>query len=187
MIFFLQDTVDIVGLFYGNELKIFLFLNTLFLFSTKNPYHRIFDPTSDFSKETHPNSDTKLADNAKSRRRASYIYCVTKNTTPSTKTSTLTVTLLNTVESIKRIVTATKSQYCSYKRSVTPFWFQLLKIVSSFIGTHTGSFLSSAYVNIQITVVPLITSYTNLSSRLPNLIHIPLQTLIQFTRTLLIF
>ena len=81
MLFFLQDTVDIVGRFYGNERKIFIFLDTLFLFLTKNPYHRIFDPISDFSKETHPNSDTKLADNAKSRRRASYAYMyrVTKN------------------------------------------------------------------------------------------------------------
>ena len=110
MLFFLQGTVDIVGRFYGNERKIFLFLDTSLHFLTKNPYRRIFDPISDFSKETYPNSDTKLADNAKSRRRASYIYRVTKNTTPSTKTSTLTVTLLNTVESIKRIVTATKSQ-----------------------------------------------------------------------------
>ena len=37
MLFFPQNTGDIVGRFYGNELKIFLFWIHRFLFSTKNP------------------------------------------------------------------------------------------------------------------------------------------------------
>ena len=56
--------------------------------------------------------DTKLADNAKSRRRASYMYRVTiysitwKTQRAIKKTSTLTVTLLNKFGRIRRIVTA---------------------------------------------------------------------------------
>ena len=49
------------------------------------------------------------ADNAKFRRRVPYMYRVTiymKNTTHNTKTSTLTVTLLNKIERTRRIVTA---------------------------------------------------------------------------------
>ena len=37
MLFFLRNTVDIVGRFYGNELKIILFWIHRFLFLTKNP------------------------------------------------------------------------------------------------------------------------------------------------------
>ena len=81
------------------------------------------------------------------------------------------------------------SYHSSYKRSVTPFWFQLLTIVSSFIGTHLHEHrqpLVFPIVNIQITFVTLITSYTNLST-LKLDTHSFLQTLIHFTRTLLIF
>ena len=66
------------------------------------------------SPHWHQNTlNTKLADNAKSRRRASYMYHARhnihnymKNTTRNTKTSTLTVTLLNKIEIIRKIVTA---------------------------------------------------------------------------------
>ena len=81
------------------------------------------------------------------------------------------------------------SYHSSYKRSVTPFWFQLLTIVSSFIGTHLHEHkqpLVFPIVNIQITFVTLITSYTNLST-LKLDTHSSLQTLIHFTRLLLIF
>ena len=81
------------------------------------------------------------------------------------------------------------SYHSSYKRTVAPFWFQLLTIVSSFIGTHLYEhmqLLVSRIVNIPITSVTLITSYTNLST-LKLDTHFSLQTLIHFTRTLLIF
>ena len=57
----------------------------------------LYPPASSLTSKPH--SNTKLADNAKSRRTASYMYRVTiytirwKNTTRSTKTSTVTVTL----------------------------------------------------------------------------------------------
>ena len=41
-LFFLQDAIDIVGHFYGNEWKIILFLATSFLFLTKNPNYPDF-------------------------------------------------------------------------------------------------------------------------------------------------
>ena len=66
---------------------------------------------------------------------------------------------------------------------------QLLTIVSSFIGTHLHEHrqpLVFPIVNIQITFVTLVTSYTNLST-LKLDTHSSLQTLIHFTRTLLIF
>ena len=66
------------------------------------------------------------------------------------------------------------SCHSGYKRSVTPFWFQLLTIVSSFIGTH--------YEHRQLLVFALWISKSLLSHwspaiqifRLSNLIHIPL-------------
>ena len=54
-----------------------------------------------------------------------------KNTKRNTKTSTLTVTLLDKIERIRRIVTAIT---IVFQRSLSPFWFQLLTIFSSFIG-----------------------------------------------------
>ena len=81
------------------------------------------------------------------------------------------------------------SHHSSYKRSVTPFWFHLLTTVSSFSRIHLyehRQLLVFRIVNIQITFVTLITSYTNLST-LKLDTHSSHQTLIHFTRTLLIF
>ena len=57
-------------------------------------------------------------------------YCVTIYTWKIQRASTLTVTLLNKIDGIRRIVTAISSS----QRSLSPFWFQLLTIFSSFIG-----------------------------------------------------
>ena len=87
-------------------------------------------------------SSTKLADNAKSRRRASYMYRVTTYRSKNT----------------------TRKNCCSYhsssKRSLSPFWFQLLTIVSSFIGTDFCHRELAVFRNakIKITIVTLITS-----------------------------
>ena len=102
----------------------------------------------------------KLADNAKSRHRAWYMYhftiwvydicrlqtAVCKCHTPSQytqlhekhnaqyKNKYITVTLLNKIERIRRIFTAISCYHSSSQRSLSPFWLQLLTIFSSFIG-----------------------------------------------------
>ena len=83
-----------------------------------------------------------------------------KNTTRNTKKSSLTVTLLNKIEIIK------SSYHSSSKRSLSPSWFQLLTIVSSFIGTEFYHRQLAVFRNakIKITIVTLITSYTNLAT-----------------------
>ena len=62
-----------------------------------------------------------------------------KNTTRHTKTSTLTVNLLNIIESIRRIGTA------SYKRSVTPFWFQFREETITHIVTECKKLAQKEY------------------------------------------
>ena len=74
---------------------------------------------------------------------------------------------------------------CSSKRSLSPFQFQLLTIISSFIGTDfmTGNSLCS---KIKLSIITLITRYINLAT-LKLVKHSSVQTLIHFTRTLLLF
>ena len=64
-----------------------------------------------------------------------------KITTLDTKTSTLTVTLLKQNWKNKKNC---YRYHSSSQRSLSPFWFQLLTIFSSFIGTDTGNSLCSA-------------------------------------------
>ena len=53
VLFFLRDTVDIVGRFYGNEWKVIPFWIHRFFSQWKVLMIRIFDLILDFSKETH--------------------------------------------------------------------------------------------------------------------------------------
>ena len=78
--------------------------------------------------------------------------------------------------------------HSSSQRSLSPFWFQLLTIFSSFIGRdfYHRQLLVFRIVKIKITFVTLITSYTNLAT-LKLDTHSSVQTLIDFTRTLLTF
>ena len=78
--------------------------------------------------------------------------------------------------------------HSSSQRSLSPFWFQLLTIFSSFIGRdfYHRQLLVFRIVKIKITIVTLITSYTNLAT-LKLDTHSSVQTLIDFTRTLLTF
>ena len=78
--------------------------------------------------------------------------------------------------------------HSSPQRSLSPFWFQLLTIFSSFIW---GDFchrqlLVFRIVKIKITIVSPITSYTNLAT-LKLDTHSSVRTLIDFTRTILTF
>lgn len=73
------------------------------------------------------------------------------------------------------------SCHSDYKRIASLFWFELEHIMK------TGSFLfSSCIVNIQITVVTLITSYSNLWTVQVD-IHSSLESVIRFRRILLTF
>ena len=56
MLFFLRDTVDIVGPLFGNEWIIILFWIERFFSQRKILTIQIFDRILDFSKETHPRS-----------------------------------------------------------------------------------------------------------------------------------
>ena len=75
--------------------------------------------------------------------------------------------------------------HSSSQRSLSPFWFQLLTIFSSFIGRdfYHRQLLVFRIVKIKITIVTLITSYTNLAT-LKLDTHSSVQTLVDFTRTL---
>ena len=112
-------------------------------------------------------------------------YLVTIYTTRNTQTSTLTVTLLKKIERI-RIVTAIT--HSSSQRSLSLFWFQLLTIFSSFIGRdfYHRQLLVFRIVKIKITIVTLITSYTNLATLKPDT-HSSVRTRLDFTRMLLTF
>ena len=100
------------------------------------------------------------------------MYRVTKNTTCNTKTSTLTVTLLNKIESIRRIVTAIT---VVAKEAWLTFGFncwQSSRPSLEHIYMNTGSFLSSAlWISKSLLShwLPAIQIF-----RLSNLIHIPL-------------
>ena len=74
------------------------------------------------------------------------------------------------------------------QRSLSPFWFQLLTIVSSFIGRdfYHRQLLVFCIVKIKITIVTVITSYTKLATLKVDT-YSSVQTLIDFTRTLLTF
>ena len=114
-------------------------------------------------------------------------YMKNVNMTRNSKTSTLTVTLLNKIERIRRI-NCYRYQGSS-QRNLSPFWFQLLTIFSSFIGKdfYHRQLLVFRIVKIKITIVtPLITSYANLAT-LKLDTDSSVQTLIDFTRTLLTF
>ena len=78
--------------------------------------------------------------------------------------------------------------HSSSQRSLSPFWFQLLTIFSSFIGRdfYHRQLLVFHIVKMKITIVTLITSYTNLAT-LKLDTHCSVQTLINFTRVLLTF
>ena len=78
--------------------------------------------------------------------------------------------------------------HSSSQRSLSPFWFQLLTIFSSFIGRdfYHRQLLVFRIVKIKITIVTLITSYTNLAT-LKLDTHCSVQTLINFTHVLLTF
>ena len=78
--------------------------------------------------------------------------------------------------------------HSSSQRSLSPFWFQLLTIFSSFIGRdfYHRQLLVFRIVKIKITIVTLITSYTNLAALKPDT-HSSVQTLLDFTRILLTF
>ena len=93
----------------------------------------------------------------------------------------------NTLASIQKLSLSMFS-VTKTSRSVTPFWFQLLTMVSSFIGTHYEhrQLLVFHTVNTQITVVTLITCYTDLST-LKHDTHSSLQTFISLKCTLPIF
>ena len=71
--------------------------------------------------------------------------------------------------------------HSSSQRSLSPFWFQLLTIFSSFIGRdfYHRQLLVFRIVKIKITIVTLITSYTNLAT-LKLDTHCSVQTLIKF-------
>ena len=108
------------------------------------------------------------------------IYTITSNT----KTSTLTVTLLDKIERIRRIC---YRYHSSSQRSLNPFWFQLLTIF--FIGRdffYHRQLLVFRITKIKITISTLITSYTNLAT-LKLDTHSSVQSLIDFTCTLLTF
>ena len=118
----------------------------------------------------HCHQNTLLADNAKSRCRASYMYRVTtyiitwQYTAHNTRTSTLTVTLLNKIWSIRGIATATT---VVTKEAWLPFAFNCWQSSRPSLehSMNTGSFdLVFRNVNIQMNVVTLITSYTNPST-----------------------
>ena len=78
--------------------------------------------------------------------------------------------------------------HSSSQRSLSPFWFQLLTIFSSLIGRdfYHGQLLVFRIVKIRIAFVTLITTYTNLAT-LKLDTNSSVQTLINFTRTLLTF
>ena len=65
--------------------------------------------------------------------------------------------------------------HSSSQRSLSPFWFQLLTIFSSFIGRdfYHRQLLVFRIVKIKITIVTLITSYTNLATlKLLSILHV---------------
>ena len=119
----------------------------------------------------HQKTNTKLADNAKSRRTDTQLDLKTQHAIQ-----------------IKYINRHPAKQNWNLKRILTPFWFQLLTIVSSSIGTDFDHRQLVVFRNakIKIAIVTLITSYTNLAI-LKLVKHSSFQTLIHFTRTLLIF
>ena len=108
-----------------------------------------------------------------------------KNTKRNTKTSTLTITLLNKIERRRRIVTAIT---VVPKEAWVLFGFNCWR--SSFPSSeeifYHRQLLVFRIVKIKITIVTLITSYTNLAT-LKLDTHSSVQTLIDFTRTLLTF
>ena len=102
------------------------------------------------------------------------------HTQSNTRTSTLTVTLLNKIERIRRIVTAIT---VVPKEARVPFGSNC-----SFMGRYFyhRQLLVFRVLKTKITTATLITSYTNLAT-LKLDTHSSVQTLIDFTRTLLTF
>ena len=151
--------------FYFLHKTIFLLYNWLITFSCRH--------LTDIKTLLTQNLLIMQNPDAKHRTRTASQYT---QTTGNTKTSTLTVTLLNKIDRIRSIVTAV---------TVGPSrWFQLLTIFSSF--KRYRQLLVFRIVKIKITIVTVMTSYTNLAT-LKLDTHSSVQTLIDFTPTLLTF